>query len=377
MLASAAGCAIAPATPGRREAIARQIADDAIAFNEAYARAVSGQILLNVLRARDRQPRYYLSMSGIQDAPSIRFRQTGSAGSIPLGEGASPWGFGSFTFERESQSRPSYALQPFGPEALTRVAFQPTGANVFAHYWNSGWPRDLLMLLLVEEITVARPGEPARTLVNDAAGIRGDCPPTETSAGCAFVQTVREMLDDIAGLADRSASGPCGLIGVYGAAPEAAAPANCPARIVVADKTYGLALRSLDDMVYYVGELLRATQGREGRVLEAGVGVRAAGLSRDAAGETIHTPLFRVVDLGEGWLSEPGGFAASTVYQGRRYAAGPPVARNCRQAEEQGVCRPDPELGDRSSSVLSLMAELFALNQSPDALRPPTRLIAE
>jgi len=91
-----AACATTPAVPFRRESLARQISDDAAAFNEAYARAVSGQILLNVLRGRERLPRHYLSMSGIQDAPSLRFRENAGIGSIPLGDGASPWGFGSF-----------------------------------------------------------------------------------------------------------------------------------------------------------------------------------------------------------------------------------------------------------------------------------------
>ncbi|MEZ6023035.1 MAG: hypothetical protein R3C16_06410 [Hyphomonadaceae bacterium] len=50
-------CASNPQTLTRRETLARQIADDAAAFNEAYGQAVSAQILLNILRSRDRLPR--------------------------------------------------------------------------------------------------------------------------------------------------------------------------------------------------------------------------------------------------------------------------------------------------------------------------------
>jgi hypothetical protein len=369
-------CAIGPAIPGRREALARQIADDAVAFNEAYARSVSGQILLNILRARDRQPRHYLSMSGIQDAPSIRFREAGTASSIPLGEGASPWGFGSVTLERESQSRPSYALQPFGPEALTRVAFQPTSVNVFAHYWNSGWPRDLLMLLLVETISVAGPEGSFTTVTNDAAVIRADCVGAAAGAsGCAFVVTARTLLAEIERLPERPIPPQrCGLVGVFGEGAPPPEATECRVRISVNGKIYTLGLRSLDDAVYYVGELLRETDGPAGDVLEAAVTVKAAGVASEA---DVRAPLFRVVDLGGGWFADPGGFAASAVYQGRRYASGPPVGRNCAAVSPKGACAADPALGDRSSSVLSLMAELFALNQSPDALRPPARLIAE
>jgi hypothetical protein len=42
-----------------------------------------------------------------------------------------------------------------------------------------------------------------------------------------------------------------------------------------------------------------------------------------------------------------------------------------------GRCQDNADEGDRSSSVLSLIAEILALNQSPDAIRAPSRLIAE
>src|SRR5690606_239472 len=44
----AASCATAPDIPSQRERLTRQIADDAVGFNEAYAQAVSAQILLNI-----------------------------------------------------------------------------------------------------------------------------------------------------------------------------------------------------------------------------------------------------------------------------------------------------------------------------------------
>ena len=48
----------------RREAVARGIVDDTLAFNEAYHEAITSQILLNIMRAQNRQPRQYMSMSG-------------------------------------------------------------------------------------------------------------------------------------------------------------------------------------------------------------------------------------------------------------------------------------------------------------------------
>jgi hypothetical protein len=120
-----AACAQAGVRSPRAD-LARQIADDAAQFNEAYAQAVQAQILLNIMRSRDRLPRHYLAMTGIADSPSWRYRQNAGIGSIPLGDSGAPWGFGNVGVERETQTRPTYAVQPFGAETLTRTVFDAT-----------------------------------------------------------------------------------------------------------------------------------------------------------------------------------------------------------------------------------------------------------
>ncbi|MEJ0060887.1 MAG: hypothetical protein WDM79_15455 [Terricaulis sp.] len=81
-----------PTRPTAAPALSRQIADDAASFNDAYGQAITAQILLNVLRSRDRLPRYYLAMTGISDSPSVSLSQNADIGGIPLGEGGAPWG---------------------------------------------------------------------------------------------------------------------------------------------------------------------------------------------------------------------------------------------------------------------------------------------
>lgn len=388
-LAMLAACSSMPSQPMRRETLARQIADDAAAFNEAYARTVSSQILLNVLRARDRQPRYYLSMSGIADAPSLRYRENVGVGSVPLGEGASPWGFGNLGIERETQSRPSYAVQPLSAETLTKTVFLPTPTNVFAHYWSSGWSHDLLLFLLVERIVRVENVRGERKVVevlNDATNIRTDCT-GEEGGGCKYVRLARTFLAEVA-VRDEARAGPdaapvCGLVTAYAPsqpvrpAPPAQGQA-CEPRFVVGAATYVMSLRSFDDIVYYVGELMRPslTQGGDDATMAAPLTVRAAGLRSQ-----IGAPLFRILPAGDAAREAPDDpqsyFAAGVNYAGNRYYAGPPVGRSCAAATQSGVCVDDPKRGDRSSSVLSLLAELLALNQSPDALRAPGRVFVE
>lgn len=371
-----AGCTMAPTGAARREAVSRRIADDAIAFNEAYGQAVAGQILLNILRARDRLPRHYLTMTGINDSPSLRVRENFSAGSIPLGEGSSPWGFGGIGVERETQSRPTYAIQPFSADTLTRTAFQPIAPYVFAHYWESGWPRDLLLLLVVERLVITGPDGASIEAVNEANNIFANCGADTRTTGCDFVRTLRGLLTDIDASppAAFAADGApvCGLIEAHAPArPVRAESGACPPRFVLGDRTVTLHLRSLDDAVYYVGELMRAGSMNAGDgPIEAQVTVRAAGLRGGGQG----VPLFRILPSIENGTDN---YAASVSYGGQRYFAGPAIGRSCADASNDGVCADNAARGDRSSSVLSLLAELMALNQSPDAIRAPSRFFAE
>ncbi|WP_395645990.1 hypothetical protein [Terricaulis sp.] len=388
LLASIAAVLLAScASPGphvQNASLAREIADDAASFNEAYGQAVSGQILLNILRSRDRLPRYYLSMSGITDNPSLRYQESAGIGSIPLGDIGSPWGFGSASVTRETQTRPLYSVQPFTADTLTRAAFEPTEPHVFAHYWNSGWPRDILMLVMVERIEKIDADDSRVVFVNEANTIFEDCPARIETEGCAFV---REMRDFLATTAERPPEPGvdmehgrplCGLI-------EARAPATpvrpvAPGANEVCDPVFAigstlvrLRLRSLDDMIYYVGELMRAgamNPGGDG-VIEAQVTVRAAGLRGGGRG----VPLFRL--LPQQAAAPHAIYAAQVRYGEDRYVAGPAIGRSCAEATEDGPCRDDAEHGDRTSSVLSLIAEVLALNQSPDAIRAPNRLITD
>ena len=367
----------------RRERLARQIADDAAAFNDAYGQAVSAQILLNILRSRDRLPRYYLAMTGISDSPSWSVTQSASIGGIPLGEGGSPWGFGDVGVERETQTRPSYAVQPFDAGTLTRTAFEPTAPYVFEHYWRSGWPRDLLLLVMVEAIEKTDAEGVRHSYVNEANTIFEDCAPSVDTNGCAFVRELREFLISTgerpgeSGIDMEHGRQLCGIVETYGPTTPVRPIApreglDCDPVFPIGSTLVRLRLRSLDDMVYYVGELMRAGAmvADEGAPIEAQLNVRAAGLRGGGQG----VPLFRVVPEA---AASADIYAASVVYGGHRYYAGPAIGRSCGAQAESGRCQDNAEEGDRSSSVLSLIAEILALNQSPDAIRAPNRLIAE
>lgn len=378
-----ASCAAAGPIPSPREQLTRQIADDAVAFNEAYGQAVSAQILLNILRSRDRLPRHYLAMTGISDSPSLTTTRSAALGDIQLGDIGSPWAVAGAGVSRESATRPNYAVQPFSAETLTRTAFSPTPPHVFAHYWRNGWPRDLLLLVMVEQIEKTDGDNHTHVFVNEANTIFDDCPDSVRTEGCDFVREIRDfMITDAehpreSGVDLRRGRPLCGLIDAYAPStpirPVDPAPGlDCDPVFAVGQTTIRLRLRSLDDMVYYVGELLRAdsTGAASADALDAQVTVRAAGLRGGGRG----VPLFRVT-AAEAAASRV--YAAEVAYAGARYRAGPGIGRSCAEAASEGPCEDTADAGDRSSSVLSLIAEILALNQSPDAIRAPNRLIAE
>src|ERR1700741_3086992 len=64
---------------------ANDVARDAAALNDAYNRAASGQILLNVLRSRDRWPRQYVTLNAMTNQPTATASGTLTLDAIPLG----------------------------------------------------------------------------------------------------------------------------------------------------------------------------------------------------------------------------------------------------------------------------------------------------
>lgn len=388
-------CSMAPLQSQRRDDLPRQIADDAVAFNEAYAQAVSAQILLNILRARDRQPRHYLSMSGIDESRNLRYSQNVGVSGTAIGTGGSSWGFGSAGISRESITRPGYRVTPFDAATLAKAVFTPTSTPTFAHYWRSGYPQDLLLFLMVKRIEVTRTVD-GRTeeavWYNEGSAIRNDCRGDE-QPGCGFIREARAFVASIAGRTESPMSPTgrpvCGLVEAYDPpAPmreeQPAAGETCKPVFYIGSSRYLMTLRSFDDMVFYIGDLLRPslTALGEDAVNPSSLSVRPAGLAApEGRRSTSGAPLFRILpeaEAGREAGGDPRGrFAASVVYGGRRYFSGPSVSRACDAAAPTGICVDAPQNGDRSSFVLSLLADLLALNQSPDALRAPTRLMVQ
>ncbi len=383
-----AGCAVGEQRQqARREALTRRIVDDAIAYNEAYNGAISGQILLNIMRAYNRQPRQYMSMSGFTNTPVDSEENGVSLSDLPLGELGEAWGMGGLTYSATTHREPEYKVEPFSTQTFAQISFRPTPASVLRHYWEDSWSAELLLLVMVDRIETESLSSGAReTLWNSASSISLDCTEGVPGRGCNYVREVRRVADVMyrtgpSTISDGEASDVralCGLIAAYGPTravrathppapkvpPAAGAPGPAPVTepaepcvpsIVVEDRIHRLTLRSLDGMVFYVGELLRGSESPE--ELNARVTVFAPG-------GNARVPIFRVTRTNS--FAEERRYAASATYSGARYSAGPGANNFCGFGVACAA-----SAADRSGSVLELLVGILAYNQSESAVSAP------
>lgn len=346
--AALAGCVSIPALQGRPEDVADRIGANAVAYNQAYGRAVADQVVLNALRARDRLPLFYLSMSGINDTSYVEAETSASIGSIGLGEGHPNWGVGSIGGTRVNRTIPAFSLNPIGPGNTGRaLQFRPLSFQVFDHYWSRGWPRDVLLFTLVDSVSKSESGQAARTLPNAATSI------DEYSALVAEIADAQgATLTSVCDPHEETASG-------------------CDARVTVGDVTYTLTLRSLDDVLYYLGSTLR-TPGAGPRVRPPGV---YPANPRDPAQWRAMQRTASLFQVARQPRERGRHFASVVQYQDEHYVAGEANGAQCILGPNNDCGAQLP--GDATSTVLSLLTQLVILSQSEAAqLAPQATVVA-
>lgn len=354
------GCASVPVVQGQPEDIADRIGANAVAYNQAYGRAIADQVLLNVLRARDRLPLYYLSMSGITEGSEVQIQHQLGIGSINLGSSSSPWGVGTLNEQRTTITKPSYTLNPFssgGDNARARQ-FQQVAPEIFQHFWDSDWPRQMLLLIMVDDLV--KDGETSPVENNSSCNSNANAKSKE----CAFLREASEITEGTLVLehchetAPRPSTTPGAPAANNADESTPAAPEDCSISIAIHGSNYRLHLRAVDDMIYFVGSLMRGYSEAEDMAARI-----------DAVQVQGHAPLFRIVRSRS--RQEPGYYAAEVTYRGARYYAGPANDNICNL----GACPNDADANDGSSRVLSLLTQLIVIGQSEEAQLGPRQII--
>jgi hypothetical protein len=156
---------------------------------------------------------------------------------------------------------------------------------------------------------------------------------------------------------------------VFSSAAEEARAGLLPADVA---PVYVVELRSFEQIIYYLGEQLRDPT-RMTCVNPPGWAGAPAWPKKG--------PLFRVYEDVEGHPLAGGDYAARLNYRGHRVWAGPAVPQGTpvQHGWTSGWrdCSRAPTGADRTSTVLTLLTEIYSRAASPEALRAPSRFISD
>lgn len=377
--------------------VAENIEGNAATLNDAHTRAMTAIIAMNVLRARDRWPTNYTTLSGIKSNPTLSLNGSASFSPLGLGNANAPFTGSSASVSRNESANAEYSVNPFSNNDKTQGLLKPIQPEQLENYWLAGWPRETLMWLFIDAVTFAGESQPwyidgdefsASPSPQDAANTAryveiiqaakagrvtfGELPdPSLDARNCSPYDPVylRETLGGAAadgagnrgnGMTEtiRTVEGLTGRQLVLSEAPRTAAPGEAAIapdrfnrRLLLCDSVdpswgfYDVATgatlakirtRSFDDMIYFLGETLRSSA--PGRPTVAGNVI------------LFHTYAERGSQA----------FAVRVEHAGRTYFIAP-------QTSLDDVDGPK----DVTGNVLSLLNQLYLLAQSDEFLRAP------
>jgi hypothetical protein len=140
--------------------LAENIENNAATLNEAHTRAMTAIIAVNVMRARDRWPTNYTTLSGIKSNPTLSLNGSASFGPLGLGNAPMPFAGSSAGMARNETANAEYSVNPFSNNDKTQGLLKPIQPEQMENYWLAGWPRETLMWLFVDAVTFAGDAQP-------------------------------------------------------------------------------------------------------------------------------------------------------------------------------------------------------------------------
>src|SRR5579871_4368636 len=138
--------------------LAEKIEANAVTLNDAHTRAETSIIAMNVLRARDRWPTNYTTLSGIKSNPTLQLNGSATFGPLGFGNPRTPFGASNATVQRNETANAEYSINPFSNNDRSQSLLRPMKPELLEGYWRAGWPRETLMWLFIESIQFADDG---------------------------------------------------------------------------------------------------------------------------------------------------------------------------------------------------------------------------
>ena len=143
-----------------------QLAVTTMDYNLLVEKAENEMLLLNIIRASKRHPMYFTDFNLLRGNLSYSF-QTGSI-TIPFGKiGAGLDGSYSVAPSIGFSSNPSFDLAVLDSQEFMRGILTPVAMETIDYYWQSGWPKEMLLHLFVDKIEISTAEGKSRLFDNE------------------------------------------------------------------------------------------------------------------------------------------------------------------------------------------------------------------
>jgi hypothetical protein len=129
------------------------LSDRAIDFNNTLAQAADKQLLLNIVRAAFRNPTRYSAISKLTEQRVTEASLT-VGGQIPVGQDAADLFGISPSGTLKHNRTPLLDVAPLDERKFALGLFAPIDPKTFATYWRQRWPASVLLFLLVDDVTL-------------------------------------------------------------------------------------------------------------------------------------------------------------------------------------------------------------------------------
>ncbi|MEO0681464.1 MAG: hypothetical protein AAF192_13730 [Pseudomonadota bacterium] len=135
------------------------ITRNALDYNRAIGDIANQELLLNVLRSKDRFPRVYTRLTQVTGALSLQSTAGVSAGrnlENPLGASNTVTTSAGLTGNASFRDAPTFVLSNLDSQSFRRGITRSVPADVVVNYWRQGFPKAVLLHLFVRRIDVKR-----------------------------------------------------------------------------------------------------------------------------------------------------------------------------------------------------------------------------
>lgn len=135
--------------------LSNTISNDSVDYNLALENAANRSILSNVLRAKDRKRLHFTALSQIRGQLKLQASASASA-LIPFGGGSDNKYSLSPSAGLTYSTNPSFDVAVLDSQKFMQGILSPVKMQVLDHYWEQGWPREILLHMFIRKVEFSR-----------------------------------------------------------------------------------------------------------------------------------------------------------------------------------------------------------------------------